>query len=128
MKPRRESGGQQGPVTPCTRTELMDLWQPPWRSQSCAAMNLAPTLGVAASRTSLNDGATVRNVYSGHSGRAGYEALSLRDAGFTGEANALASIMGNIYGSEFDAGMATAELGQTWWIRRNYFKRFAAGR
>jgi len=92
------------------------------------AANIATTLGVAASRKSLNDGATVRNVYSGHSGRAGYEALSLRDAGFTGEANALASIMGNIYGSEFDAGMVTAELGQTWWIRRNYFKRFAAGR
>jgi 2-methylcitrate dehydratase PrpD len=36
--------------------------------------------------------------------------------------------MGNIYGSEFDAGVATAELGETWWIRRNYFKRFATGR
>jgi len=92
------------------------------------AANLAATLGVAASRNSLNDGATVRNVYSGHSGRAGYEALSLRDAGFTGEANAVASIMGNIYGSEFDAGLVTAELGRTWWISRNYFKRFATGR
>jgi 2-methylcitrate dehydratase PrpD len=70
----------------------------------------------------------VRNVYSGHSGRAGYEALNLRDAGFTGEANAVASIMGNIYGSDFDSGMATAELGRTWWILRNYFKRFATGR
>src|SRR6516165_5650617 len=92
------------------------------------AVNIATTLGIAASRNSLNDGATVRNVYSGHSGRAGYEALGLRDAGFTGEANAVASIMGNIYGSEFDAGVATADLGRTWWIRRNYFKRFATGR
>src|SRR5215470_20274148 len=92
------------------------------------AANIAATLGVAASRNSLNDGATVRNIYSGHSGRAGYEALSLRDAGFTGEANAVASIMGNIYGSEYDASLVTAELGQTWWILRNYFKRFATGR
>jgi 2-methylcitrate dehydratase PrpD len=92
------------------------------------AVNIAATLGVAASRKSLNDGATVRNVYAGHSGRAGYEALSLRDAGFTGEADAVASIMGNIYGSDFDAGLVTAELGGTWWILRNYFKRFAAGR
>src|SRR5262249_36645547 len=73
-------------------------------------------------------GATVRNIYSGHSGRAGFEALALRDAGFTGEADAVASIMGNIYGSAFDAESATAGLGQTWWIRRNYFKRFASGR
>jgi 2-methylcitrate dehydratase PrpD len=92
------------------------------------AINIAATLGIAASRKSLNDGATVRNIYSGHSGRAGFEALSLRDAGFTGEANAVASIMGNIYGSEFDAGMATADLGRSWWILRNYFKRFATGR
>jgi len=92
------------------------------------AANIAATLGVAASRKSLNDGATVRNIYSGHSGRAGYEALSLRDIGFTGEANAVASIMGNIYGSEFDASLVTAELGRTWWILRNYFKRFATGR
>jgi 2-methylcitrate dehydratase PrpD len=92
------------------------------------AANIAATLGVAASRKSLNDGATVRNVYSGHSGRAGYEALSLRDAGFTGETDAVASIMGNIYGSAFDASLVTAGLGQTWWILRNYFKRFATGR
>jgi 2-methylcitrate dehydratase PrpD len=93
-----------------------------------SATNIAATLGIAASRMTLNDGATVRNIYSGHSGRAGFEALALRDAGFSGEADAIGSIMGNIYGSEFDAGLATAELGETWWIRRNYFKRFAAGR
>jgi 2-methylcitrate dehydratase PrpD len=92
------------------------------------AANIAATLGIAASRKSLDDGATVRNIYSGHSGRAGFEALALRDAGFTGEADAVASIMGNIYGSAFDGKSATAELGRTWWIRRNYFKRFASGR
>jgi 2-methylcitrate dehydratase PrpD len=92
------------------------------------AANIAATLGIAASRKSLDDGATVRNIYSGHSARAGFEALALGDAGFTSEADAVASIMGNIYGSAFDAESATAALGQTWWIRRNYFKRFASGR
>jgi 2-methylcitrate dehydratase PrpD len=92
------------------------------------AANTAATLGIAASRKSLDDGATVRNIYSGHSARAGFEALALRDAGFTGEADAVTSIMGNIYGSAFDAASATAALGETWWIRRNYFKRFASGR
>jgi len=102
------------------------------RGDDAAAMaraaNIGATLGIAASRKSLDDGATVRNVYTGHSARAGFEALALRDAGFTGEADAVASIMGNIYGSAFDADSATAGLGQTWWIRRNYFKRFASGR
>src|SRR5262245_1179438 len=92
------------------------------------AVNIAATLGIAASRKSLDDGATVRNIYTGHSARAGFEALALRDAGFTGEADAVASVMGNIYGSAFDPGAAIAELGNTWWIRRNYFKRFATGR
>lgn len=92
------------------------------------AVNIAATLGIAASRATLSDGATVRNIYSGHSGRAAYEALALRDAGFTGEADAVASIFGNLYGSAFAPGSAVAELGSTWWIRRNYFKRFAAGR
>ena len=72
-------------------------------SAIASAINIAATLGLAASRMTLNDGATVRNIYTGHSGRAGFEALALRDAGFTGEADAIASIMGNIYGSEFDA-------------------------
>ena len=92
------------------------------------AVNIAATLGIASSRATLSDGATVRNIYSGHSGRAGYEALALRDTGFTGEADAVASIFGNLYGSAFAPEVATAELGSTWWIRRNYFKRFAAGR
>jgi 2-methylcitrate dehydratase PrpD len=92
------------------------------------AVNIAATLGIAASRKSLDDGATVRNIYTGHSARAAFEALALRDAGFTGEADAVASVMGNIYGSAFDPAVATAELGRTWWIRRNYFKRFATGR
>ena len=93
-----------------------------------AAANIAMTLGIAASRQALNDGATVRNIYSGHSGRAGFQALDLRDAGFSGEADAAASILGNIYGSGFDPATATADLNSTWWIRRNYFKRYAAGR
>lgn len=93
-----------------------------------AAANIAMTLGMASSRMALNDGATVRNVYTGHSGRAGFEALALRDIGFTGEVDAPASILGNIYGSAFAPGKAVADLGKTWWILRNYFKRFASGR
>lgn len=92
------------------------------------AMSIAATLGVAASRQTLVDGATVRNVYTGHSGRAAFHALDLRDAGFSGERDAAGSVFGKIYGEAFDPAASVADLGDTWWIRRSYFKRFAAGR
>jgi 2-methylcitrate dehydratase PrpD len=91
-------------------------------------MNIAMTQGIAASRQTLGDGATIRNLYTGHSGRAAFEALALADMGFTGEKDAPASILGALYGSAFDPGTAVEELGSTWWIRRNYFKRFASAR
>jgi 2-methylcitrate dehydratase PrpD len=92
------------------------------------AAGMALTMGLAASRKTLNDGATIRNIYSGMSGRNGFEALILDEAGFTAETDAASSVLGSIYGSSFHASAATAEIGQTWWIRRNYFKRFASGR
>jgi len=91
-------------------------------------MNIAMTLGVASSRQALADGATVRNVYTGHSGRAAFEALMLRDAGFSGEQDAPASILGGIYGEAFDAAVAMDGLGTHWFLRQSYFKRFASGR
>lgn len=96
--------------------------------QVLQAMNIAMTLGTAASRQALGDGATIRNIYTGHSGRAGFEALALRDLGFSGEKDAPASILGNIYGDAFDRAQASAGLGDVWWIRKCYFKRFASGR
>ena len=54
----------------------------------------------------------MRNIYSGHSGRAGFQALALRDAGFTGEADAAASVLGKIYGSAFDPGRGERRLGR----------------
>jgi len=92
------------------------------------AAGMALTMGLAASRKTLNDGATIRNVYTGMSGRNGFEALALDEAGFSAETDAASSVLGSIYGSSFDASTAIADLGQTWWIRRNYFKRFASGR
>jgi 2-methylcitrate dehydratase PrpD len=92
------------------------------------AMNIAMTLGVAASRQALGNGATVRNIYTGNSGRAALEALTLRDIGFTGEIDAPRSILGSIYGDQFDSVMAASDLGVVWWMRKSYFKRFASGR
>jgi 2-methylcitrate dehydratase PrpD len=92
------------------------------------ALNMAMTLGLAASRQTLSDGATVRNVYTGHSGKAGFEALLLRDTGFSAEEDAPTTILGSIYGEKFDADASVRGLGDVWWMRKNYFKRFASGR
>lgn len=93
-----------------------------------AAMNIGMTLGVAASRQTLGDGATVRNIYTGHSGRAAYETLLLRDLGFGGERDAPGSILGHLYGSSFQPSVALEGLGEQWWLAKSYFKRFASGR
>ena len=63
-------------------------------ARTTTAANIAMTLGIAASRQALGDGATVRNVYTGHSGRAAFEALALAEAGFTGEKDAASTILG----------------------------------
>ncbi|MEQ9126466.1 MAG: MmgE/PrpD family protein, partial [Alphaproteobacteria bacterium] len=91
-------------------------------------MNIAMTLGLAASRQALADGATVRNVYCGHSGRAAFEALALADVGIAGERDAPASILGGIYGDGFDPESAGEGLGALWLMRKSYFKRHPSGR
>jgi 2-methylcitrate dehydratase PrpD len=96
--------------------------------QMAEAVSIAAGLGVVASRQTLGDGATIRNVYTGHSSRAGFLALDLRDAGFTGEDDAARSVFGGIYGDGFDPAMALDGLGETWWLRKSYFKRFASAR
>lgn len=95
---------------------------------TAAAMNLALALGGVSSRRTLNDGATVRNVFTGSGARAAFEAMTLLEAGFSGESNAPASVLGAIYGDAFDPAAAVHELGATWWLRKNYFKRFASAR
>ena len=91
-------------------------------------INLAAAIGVPASRGTLYDGATVRNVYTGLSGRQAFLAHRLRETGFSGETDAVTSVFGRILGESFDPAAAVAGLGRTWWIRRNYFKRFACAR
>lgn len=89
---------------------------------------VAATLGVAASRGTLGDGATVRNAYTGLSGRLGFLALDLVMAGFTGEQDALGSVFGKIYGESYRPAQALDGLGRDWLILRNYFKLHPSGR
>jgi 2-methylcitrate dehydratase PrpD len=93
-----------------------------------AAASIAAGLGVAASRQTLADGATLRNVYTGLSGRSGFLALDLEASGITGERDPLASVFGRIYGEAFAPDLAVAGLGREWRLLRNYFKLHPSAR
>ena len=91
-------------------------------------INVSATLGLATSRNSLLEGATVRNLYTGHSGHMGQMALRLVQCGFTGERDAPASIYGAVLADKFDADTVVRGLGDEWLIARNYFKLHCTGR
>lgn len=91
-------------------------------------INLAAGLGTATSRRTMLEGATVRNCFTGMANHVGVMAFDLARAGFTGEADAVATVFGSVTGEGFDAEAMTDQLGQRWEIARNYFKMHAACR
>jgi 2-methylcitrate dehydratase PrpD len=91
-------------------------------------IRVASTLGLATSRRTLLEGATVRNVYTGHSGTMGLLAARLVEAGFTGESAGVQSVFGQVVGEEFDSDSLSAGLGSDWLIKGGYFKLHPTGR
>jgi 2-methylcitrate dehydratase PrpD len=91
-------------------------------------INVAATMGMATSRRTLLEGATVRNIYSGHSGVMGIMAVRLVEAGFTGERDGVRSIFGNVLSDGFDPETAIAGLGREWLLADGYFKLHPTGR
>lgn len=91
-------------------------------------INLASSMGLATSRRTMLEGATVRNTYAGAANRAGLIAWELAGAGFRGEADGVATVFGSVAASEFRPEEMTRDLGTRWEIARNYFKRHAACR
>lgn len=85
-------------------------------------INIASGLALASSYNTINEGATVRNVFTGHSGVMGINAADLTQAGFTGEANAAAMTYGTVLGESFSPEVALAGLGTEWMMAGNYFK------
>lgn len=98
------------------------------RPRLVAAINVASSLGLATSRRTMLEGATVRNTYAGFSNMLGLMAWDLVAAGFTGEADGVGSVFGGIAAEGFQPAEMTADLGTRWEIARNYFKRHAACR
>jgi 2-methylcitrate dehydratase PrpD len=91
-------------------------------------INVASSLGLATSRRTMLEGATVRNAYAGVSNMLGLVAFDLVKAGFTGEADGVGSVYGGIVADGWTPAEMTRELGERWEIARNYFKRHAACR
>ncbi|HEX6003495.1 MAG TPA: MmgE/PrpD family protein, partial [Burkholderiales bacterium] len=91
-------------------------------------LNIAATMGMATSRQTLLDGATVRNIFTGHSGYMGLMAARLVECGFTGEIDGVANVYGKVLSDSFDREAVIADLGQEWLITQNYFKLHPTGR
>jgi len=96
--------------------------------QMLELINVAATMGMTTSRQTLLDGATVRNIYTGHSGFMGSMAVRLVECGFTGEVDSVAAIYGRILSSTFDPGRVIDKIGVEWLITQSYFKLHPTGR
>jgi len=83
---------------------------------------------MATSRQTLLDGATVRNIFTGHSGYMGLLAARLVECGFTGEKDSPAAIYGKVLADGFDPAKATENLGREWMLGLGYFKLHPTGR
>ena len=97
-------------------------------AQMIELINSAATMGMATSRQTLLDGATVRNIFTGHSGYMGLMATRLVECGFTGEIDSPATVYGKVLSETFDPAKVVAGLGREWLIAQSYFKLHPTGR
>lgn len=85
-------------------------------------INIAAGLPLASSYNSIQDGATVRNVFTGHSAFMGINAVRFTEAGFTGEKDGVRTTFGTVLGDAFEPEVALAGLGTDWMTANGYFK------
>ena len=97
-------------------------------AQMIELINSAATMGMATSRQTLLDGATVRNIFTGHSGYMGLMATRLIECGFTGEIDSPATVYGKVLSDTFDPAKVIDGLGSEWLITESYFKLHPTGR
>ncbi|OGA39614.1 MAG: hypothetical protein A3G24_25335 [Betaproteobacteria bacterium RIFCSPLOWO2_12_FULL_62_13] len=90
--------------------------------KTLALFNVAASMSMATSYRTLSEGATVRNIYTGHSGYMGQIAAQLVQCGFSGERDGVATTFGEILAEQFDRGAVVAGLGDEWVVADGYFK------
>lgn len=115
-----------------------------WGSVGCAAavagmmqfdargiretMNVAAPLTLATSWNAAEEGATVRDLYSGSGGSLAVWAPRWVACGITGSADDVSAVFGKVSSENFDKAVAGGGLGERWEILRNYFKVHACCR
>jgi 2-methylcitrate dehydratase PrpD len=92
------------------------------------ALDLAAGICIASSQTAANAGASVRNLVTGMTNHNGLLAPMLIRAGHTGEPGALNVVFGRILGDSFAEDHLGDDLGEEFYITRNYFKLYACSR
>ena len=97
-------------------------------SQIRQSMNVAAPLTIAASWNAAEEGATVRDLYSGSGGAGAIWSPRWVQAGITGSEDDVAAVFGGISSETFDRTVASGGLGSRWEILRNYFKVHASCR
>lgn len=97
-------------------------------NQMLELLNVGATMGMATSRQTLLDGATVRNIFTGHSGYMGIMATRLVECGFTGEIDGVGNVYGKVLSDTFDRDFVVSGLGSEWLIAQSYFKLHPTGR
>lgn len=97
-------------------------------TQMVELLNVSATMGMATSRQTLLDGATVRNIFTGHSGYMGLTAARLVECGFTGEIDGVRNVYSRVLSDVFDPDKMIVGLGNDWLIAQNYFKLHPTGR
>lgn len=91
-------------------------------------ISASATMGMATSRQTLLDGATVRNIFTGHSGYMGLMAARLIECAFTGEVDGVGNVYGKVLSPTFDRDKVIEGLGSEWLIEKSYFKLHPVGR
>jgi 2-methylcitrate dehydratase PrpD len=85
-------------------------------------INLASSLTLATSKSTVIQGATVEKAYAGVSGFLGLLAIELYRSGFTCDSNGLEDIFGRISSTGFDHQRFATGMGKSYEVMRNYFK------
>ena len=90
--------------------------------------SLAASTCVATNRHTMQDGATVRNWYAGHSAFMGQMAVRLAEAGFSGPADGVNTTFSLVLGDGFDSKIAVGQLGERWVLMEGYIKLYPTAR
>lgn len=91
-------------------------------------INIAAAMGLGTNRQAMREGATVRNVFTGHSGIAGQLVPDLAAAGILGQAGGIDVTYTHVLADGFDRDRYLDGLGERWVLLDNYFKLYPAGR